>query len=247
MNLVLLFVFFDLTAVCSYFLIGFDRRRREARTAALMALLVTVVSAVAMLVAAVLLYAVHGTFSIPELIARAGPGPVTTTAGALLAVAALAKSAQVPLHFWLPRAMAAPTPVSAYLHSAAMVAAGVLVIARVHPLLERSEAVLTGLLVVGALSILVGGVLALRQDVLKQVLAYSTISQYGYLVMLYGIGSAAGNGAAAFYVLAHGVAKSALSWAVASPTIATANRAIHGQNRHRSPADRPSCSRCRVR
>ena len=84
-DLVLLFVFFDLTAVCSYFLIGFDRGRREARTAALMALLVTVVSAVAMLVAAVLLYAVHGTFSIPELIARAGPGPVTTTAAALLA------------------------------------------------------------------------------------------------------------------------------------------------------------------
>ena len=114
-----------------------------------MALLVTVVSAVAMLVAAVLLYAVYGTFSIPELIARAGTGPVTTIAAALLAVAGLAKSAQVPLHFWLPRAMAAPTPVSAYLHSAAMVAAGVLVIARVHPLLERSAAVLTGLLVVG--------------------------------------------------------------------------------------------------
>ena len=220
-DLVLLFVFFDLTAVCSYFLIGFDRRRREARTAALMALLVTVVSAVAMLVAAVLLYAVHGTFSIPELIARAGPGPVTTTAAALLAVAALAKSAQVPLHFWLPRAMAAPTPVSAYLHSAAMVAAGVLVIARVHPLLERSAAVLTGLFVVGALSILVGGVLALRQDVLKQVLAYSTISQYGYLVVLYGIGSAAGNGAAAFYVLAHGVAKSALFMAAGAVTMAT--------------------------
>jgi multicomponent Na+:H+ antiporter subunit A len=132
-DLVLVFVFFDLTAVCSYFLIGFDRSRRESRTAALMALLVTAVSAVAMLVAAVLLYAVHGTFSIPELIARAGPGPATTTAATLLAVAALAKSAQVPLHFWLPRAMAAPTPVSAYLHSAATVAAGVLVLGRVHP------------------------------------------------------------------------------------------------------------------
>ena len=110
-----------------------------------------------MLVAAVLLYAVYGTFSIPELFARAAPGPVTTTAAALLATAALAKSAQVPLHFWLPRAMAAPTPVSAYLHSAAMVAAGVLVLGRVHPLLARSPAVLTALLVVGALSILIGG------------------------------------------------------------------------------------------
>lgn len=138
-DLVLLFVFFDLTAVCSYFLIGFDRGQREARTAALMALRVTVVSAVAMLVAAVLLYTVYGTFSIPELTARIGPGPATTIAAALLAVAALAKSAQVPLHFWLPRAMAAPTPVSAYLHSAAMVAAGVLVLGRVHPLLAGGE------------------------------------------------------------------------------------------------------------
>jgi multicomponent Na+:H+ antiporter subunit A len=220
-DLVLLFVFFDLTAVCSYFLIGFDRDRREARIAALMALLVTVVSAVAMLVAAVLLYAVHGTFSIPELIARAGAGPATTAAAALLAVAALAKSAQVPLHFWLPRAMAAPTPVSAYLHSAAMVAAGVLVLGRVHPLLARSEAVLAGLVVVGAASIVVGGVLALRQDVLKQVLAYSTISQYGYIVVMYGIGGAAGNGAAAFYVLAHAVAKSALFMTAGAVTVAT--------------------------
>ncbi|XVS61622.1 hydrogen gas-evolving membrane-bound hydrogenase subunit E [Actinosynnema sp. CA-299493] len=220
-DLVLVFVFFDLTAVCSYFLIGFDRAERGARTAALMALLVTVVAAVAMLVAAVVLYAVHGTFSIPELLVRAGPSTTTTVAAALLAVAALTKSAQVPVHFWLPRAMAAPTPVSAYLHSAAMVAAGVLVIGRVHPLLARSEAVLTGLVVVGAASVVVGGVLALRQDVLKQVLAYSTISQYGYLVMLYGIGGAEGNGAAAFYVLAHGMAKSALFMTAGAVTMAT--------------------------
>ncbi|MDQ3788933.1 MAG: NADH-quinone oxidoreductase subunit L [Actinomycetota bacterium] len=220
-DLILLFVFFDLTAVCSYFLIGFDRTEREARTAALMALLVTVVSAVAMLVAAVLLYMAYGTFSIPELVARAGAGTTTTVAGALLAVAALAKSAQVPLHFWLPRAMVAPTPVSAYLHSAAMVAAGVLVLGRVHPLLARSEAVLGGLLVVGLASITVGGLLALRQDRLKQLLAYSTISQYGYVVMLYGIGGAAGTGAAAFYVLAHGVAKSALFMTAGAVTIAT--------------------------
>ncbi|HEY6747862.1 MAG TPA: hydrogen gas-evolving membrane-bound hydrogenase subunit E [Mycobacteriales bacterium] len=220
-DLILLFVFFDLTAVCSYFLIGFDRSRREARTAALMALLVTVVSAVALLVAAVLLYAEYGTFSIPRLVATVGAGTTTTVAGALVAVAALAKSAQVPLHFWLPRAMAAPTPVSAYLHSAAMVAAGVLVLGRVHPLLARSEAVLSGLVVVGAASILVGGVLALGQDVLKQVLAYSTISQYGYVVVLYGIGGAAGNGAAAFYVLAHGAAKSALFMTAGAVTMAT--------------------------
>lgn len=220
-DLVLVFVFFDLTAVCSYFLIGFDRGKRESRAAALMALLVTVVGAVAMLVAAVLLYATYGTFSIPELLTRAEPGSTTTIAAALLAVAALSKSAQVPLHFWLPRAMAAPTPVSAYLHSAAMVAAGVLVIGRVYPLIVRSAAVQTGLLVVGALSIVVGGILALRRDVLKQILAYSTISQYGYMVLLYGIGGSDGAGAAAFYVLAHGIAKSALFMTAGAVTMAT--------------------------
>ncbi|KUH65499.1 oxidoreductase [Mycolicibacterium novocastrense] len=220
-DLVLLFVFFDITAICSYFLIGFDRSEQKARRAALMALVITVASAVAMLIAAVLLYATHGTFSIPVLLERVEPGTTTTVAAALLAVAALAKSAQVPLHFWLPKAMAAPTPVSAYLHSAAMVAAGVLVLGRVHPLLARSDAVLTGLLVVGVASIVVGGVLALGQDVLKQVLAYSTISQYGYVVMLYGIGGGAAAGAAAFYVLAHGVAKSALFMTAGAVTMAT--------------------------
>ena len=148
-----------------------------------------------MLIGAVVLYGEYGTFSLPALFERATSGTTTTVAGALIAIAALAKSAQVPLHFWLPRAMAAPTPVSAYLHSAAMVAAGVLVLGRVHPLLARSELVLDGLLIVGLASIAVGGVLALAQDELKQVLAHSTISQYGYVVAMYGIGGAAGAGA----------------------------------------------------
>jgi multicomponent Na+:H+ antiporter subunit A len=220
-DLVLLFVFFDLTAVASYFLIGFDRSRREARGAALMALLVTGASAVALLIAAVLLYAEYGTFSLPELFERVPAGATATVAGALIAVAALAKSAQVPLHFWLPRAMAAPTPVSAYLHSAAMVAAGVLVLGRVHPLLARSEVVLDGLLVLGLASIVVGGVLALAQDDLKQILAHSTVSQYGYVVVLYGIGGAKGAGAAALYVLAHAIAKSALFMTAGAVTVAT--------------------------
>ena len=220
-DLVLLFVFFDLTAVASYFLIGFDRHEREARGAALMALLVTGVSAVALLIGAVLLYDEYGTFSLPELFARADAGSQTVVAASLIAVAALAKSAQVPLHFWLPRAMAAPTPVSAYLHSAAMVAAGVLVLGRVHPLLARSDALLDGLLVVGFASIVVGGALALAQDELKQILAHSTISQYGYVVVLYGIGGAAGAGAAALYVITHAIAKSALFMTAGAVTLAT--------------------------
>ncbi|WP_217921263.1 hydrogen gas-evolving membrane-bound hydrogenase subunit E [Miltoncostaea oceani] len=220
-DLVLLFVLFDLTAVASYFLIGFDRERREARGAALMAMLVTGISAVALLIGAVLLYGEYGTFSLPELIERAEPTGTTTAAAALIAVAALAKSAQVPLHFWLPRAMAAPTPVSAYLHSAAMVAAGVLVLGRVHPLLALDDRVLDGLLVIGLASVVVGGLLALAQDELKQILAHSTISQYGYVVAMYGIGGEAGAAGAALYVVAHAVAKSALFMTAGTVTEAT--------------------------
>jgi len=209
-DLVLMFLFFDLTAVASYFLIGFDRQRREARGAAILAMIVTTGSAVGMLIGAVLLNAEYGTFSLPRILAVATPSAATTWACVLIAVAALAKSAQLPLHFWLPRAMAAPTPVSAYLHSAAMVAAGVLVLARIHPLLALDPRILDGLVVVGFASIFVGGLLALAQDELKQILAYSTISQYGYVVVLYGIGGPAGAGAAAMYVIAHGIAKSAL-------------------------------------
>jgi multicomponent Na+:H+ antiporter subunit A len=221
LDLILLFVFFDLTAVASYFLIGFDRHRAEARGAAFMALLVTGVAAVAMLIGAVLLQAEYGTFSLPALVEHAQPGTVTTVASLLIAVAALAKSAQVPLHFWLPRAMEAPTPVSAYLHSAAMVAAGVLVIGRLHPLLALNPVVLDVLLVVGFVSIAVGGLLALAQDELKQILAYSTISQYGYVVVMYGIGGPNGAVAASMYVVAHAIAKSALFMTAGAVTEAT--------------------------
>ena len=209
-DLILLFVFWDLTAVASYYLIGFDRHRREARDAALMALLVTAVSAVLLLIAALVLYGEYGTFQLPELFERAEAGRPLTLAGFLIAAAGLAKSAQVPLHFWLPRAMAAPTPVSAYLHSAAMVAAGVFLLGRTYPLLELSRGLLDTLLVVGTLSMAVGGVLALTRDELKQVLANSTIAQYGYVVFMLGLGGPAGVAAASFYVLAHALMKSAL-------------------------------------
>lgn len=226
-DLIVLFVLFDVTAVCSYFLIGFDKEQRATRLAALMALLVTGVGAVALLVGALVLFVEHGTFEIPRLAAiLRQSGESATLATALIAVAALAKSAQVPLHFWLPRAMAAPTPVSAYLHSAAMVAAGVLVIGRTYPLIETSQTVLDGLLVVGLASIAVGGAIALTRDGFKQVLAYSTISQYGYVVTLYGVGGRAGAGAAAFYVLAHAIAKSALFLTAGAVTMATGARKL---------------------
>lgn len=127
----------------------------------------------------------------------------------------------MPLHFRLPRAMAAPTPVSAYLHSAAMVAAGVFLLGRVYPLLQKSEFVLNALLVVGLASVAVGAVLALTQDTLKQILAYSTISQYGYVVFMYGLGGKYGAAGAAFYVIVHALAKSALFLTAGAVTEAT--------------------------
>jgi multicomponent Na+:H+ antiporter subunit A len=209
-DLIALYVFWDLTAVASWLLIGFDRANRDARLSALMALLVTTVSAVLMLIGILMLRVEYGTVQLDELFAAARQSTTVTVAVSLIAVAALAKSAQVPFHFWLPRAMAAPTPVSAYLHSAAMVAAGVFLLSRLHPLLALDGAVLDGLLVVGLASMAVGGVLALWADGLKRILAYSTISQYGYVVALLGIGGTGGVGAACFYVLAHALAKSAL-------------------------------------
>ena len=220
-DLILLFVFWDLTAVASYFLIGYDRHEAESRWSALMALLVTGVSAVLLLIGALLLHAEYGTFSLPQLFERARPGGALSLAAGLIAVAGLAKSAQVPFHFWLPRAMIAPTPVSAYLHSAAMVAAGVLLIGRVYPLIEPSRLLLDGLLMVGGASTVIGGLLALTSDHIKRVLAYSTFSQYGYVVFMYGLGGPAGASAAAFYVVAHAIAKSALFLTAGAVTEAT--------------------------
>jgi multicomponent Na+:H+ antiporter subunit A len=220
-DLILLFLFWDLTAIASYYLIGYDAHKEESRASALMALLVTGVTAVLLLIGVLLLYAAHDTFSIPELARRVEPGPLLTGSGLLIVVAGLAKSAQVPLHFWLPRAMAAPTPVSAYLHSAAMVAAGVLLIGRVYPLLQDSDLILDALLVVGMASMAVGGVLALTRDVLKQLLAYSTIAQYGFVVTMYGLGGEYGAGGAAYYVIAHAIAKSALFLTAGTVTEAT--------------------------
>jgi multicomponent Na+:H+ antiporter subunit A len=209
-DVLLIFLFWDVTAIASYYLIGYDNAKAEARRAALMALLVTGISAILIMIGFLMLAARYGTYGLPEIIARATPGAAHTAALALIAAGALVKSAQVPFHFWLPRAMAAPTPVSAYLHSAAMVAAGVFLLGRVYPLLRLSTTLLDALLVIGLLSMIVGSVLALTRDRLKPLLAYSTIAQYGYVVVMLGLGTSAGVVGATFYVLAHALAKSAL-------------------------------------
>jgi multicomponent Na+:H+ antiporter subunit A len=225
-DLILIFLFWDLTAIASYFLIGYDRQRREARISALMAMQITGISAIGFLIGALMLNHEYGSYQLPEIIADVRPGDHLTAAAGVMMVAALAKSAQFPLHFWLPRAMAAPTPVSAYLHSAAMVAAGVFLIGRLYPLIATSSALLTAMTVIGALSIATGGILALSRDNLKQLLAYSTISQYGYVVLMFGVGGEYGVAAASFYVIAHGLAKCALFLTAGAVTEATGAREL---------------------
>lgn len=226
-DMMLIFVFWDLTAITSFFLIGYDRQLRESRAAALMALLTTGISALFLLVGILLIYRETGTFSLDAALATEYSGEVVTTIGILIAVAALAKSAQVPFHFWLPRAMAAPTPVSAYLHSAAMVAAGVFLLSRFELIIVQSQTVLDLLLVIGFTSMAIGGVIAVTRDRLKQLLAYSTISQYGYVVVLIGLGTEHAAVAASFYVIAHALAKSALFLTAGSVSESTGTIYLH--------------------
>ncbi|MFN8665372.1 MAG: hydrogen gas-evolving membrane-bound hydrogenase subunit E [Thermomicrobiales bacterium] len=223
-DLLLLFIFWDLTAITSYFLIGFDRDEPASRPAALMALLVTGGTAILMLVGVMMLWAQTGTMSVSELVAQAEGTDAFTIAIWLIAIAALAKSAQMPLHFWLPRAMVAPTPVSSYLHSAAMVAAGVFLLERLLPLVHRAAWLPQALLVTGLCSIMIGGVLALGRDDMKRVLAYSTIGQYGYVVVMLGLGGVYGAVGAAMYVLAHAAAKCALFLTAGAVTEATGKK-----------------------
>jgi multicomponent Na+:H+ antiporter subunit A len=189
-----LMVFWDLTAIVSFLLIGTDRTSAEARRAALMALVITGGSAVLLFVAVVLLHVHAGTTSIRALPGSTVPPVVLSVTAVLVIVAAAAKSAQAPLHFWLPRAM---------------VAAGVFLLSRLHSFLSLSPMASPLLLALGAISIATGSVLALGAEDVKRVLAYSTVAQYGYITLLLGYGGEKAAGAAAFYVLAHAVAKSA--------------------------------------
>lgn len=221
---ILQFVFWDLTAIASFFLIGFDRDQEDSRASAMMALLVTGISAVLVLIGVLLLWVEFGTFDLVVLSTEITTSTSAQWALALIAVGALAKSAQVPLHFWLPRAMAAPTPVSAYLHSAAMVAAGVFLVRRFYPMIQQVEWLMDAMLVVGFASIVIGGIISLTRDNLKQILAYSTISQYGYVVVMFGLGNAYGLSGAMFYIFAHALVKSALFMTAGAVTEATGSK-----------------------
>jgi multicomponent Na+:H+ antiporter subunit A len=213
-DLVLLFVFWELTTVASYLLIGYARHRLSARRAALQALLVTTFGGLAMLVGLIMLGQAAGTYRLSEIIGHSDAllsrGAMADTAVALILLGAAAKSALLPFHFWLPAAMAAPTPVSAYLHAAAMVKAGVYLVARLAPGFTESPVWLPMIMVLGLSTMLLAGWRALHQHDLKLILAYGTVSQLGFLVMAVGLGGPDGALAGLAMLFAHGLFKSAL-------------------------------------
>lgn len=220
-DLLVLFAALELTAIASFLLIGFERDDPSARRAAMLALVVTMGSSLAFLAGALLVSMATGTTQLDALLRSERRGAVGTAALACLVFGSIAKSAQVPLHFWLPRAMVAPTPVSAYLHSAALVAAGVFVLMRLRPLLALEPAVLDALAWIGAASVAVGAVLALVADDLKRILACSTIAQLGHAMALLGLGGDEGAAGVPFFLLAHGLPKSALFLVAGAITHAT--------------------------
>ncbi len=212
-NLLLLVVFWELTSIASFLLIGFWDRDAAARAGAWQALMVTGMGGLALLAGVLVLGAAAGTFELAALRAYADQVrglPAAQIALALILLGAFTKSAQVPFHFWLPSAMAAPTPVSAYLHSATMVKAGIFLLARLSPIFAETALWQVAVTGAGATTMLVGGWAALRHTDLKRLLAYSTVSQLGVITMLYGLGTEAASVAATFHVLNHATFKAAL-------------------------------------
>ena len=209
-NVYLMFVFWEGTTVFSFLLIGHMLRQRTARSAALQALIVTTFGGLAMLVGLVILATAAGTPSLSEILAHPPSGGAVTTAVFLVLAGALSKSAIFPFHFWLPGAMAAPTPVSAYLHAAAMVKAGVYLIARFGPGFGDVPGFSLVLVTLGAITMLNGGVRALRQYDIKQIVAHGTVSQLGLLVMVFGLADPRADFAGYALLLAHAFAKAPL-------------------------------------
>ena len=194
-NVLLLFIFWELTGIASFLLIGFLHGEAISRAGARMALLTTGITGLVLMAGLILTGLEAGTWRISELLAggRLDPGNTATTiAFVLVAVGAFGKSAQFPFHFWLPNAMAAPTPVSAYLHSATMVKLGVFLVARLFPVFRDLEIWTPLLVTAGFTTLVLGAWMALCATDLKAILAYSTVSQLGFLIGFYGIGSREG-------------------------------------------------------
>lgn len=212
-NVLLLLVFWELTSLASFLLIGFWQHKPEARQGARMALAVTGGGGIALIGGMVLLGLVAGSFDIATILTRGDlvkASPLYPAILGLILVGCFTKSAQFPFHFWLPHAMAAPTPVSAYLHSATMVKAGVFLLARLWPVLAGTEAYTVTVTSVGLVTMIIGAGVALFRHDLKSILAYSTISQLGMMVMLLGFSLKAAALAAVLHILNHAAFKAAL-------------------------------------
>jgi multicomponent Na+:H+ antiporter subunit A len=216
-DLISLYVFWEITSVLSFLLIGFARARLAARRSAVQALIVTTAGGLAMLVGLVLIGNAAGTYRVSEILGHAarlttaGSASGAMAVGALLVlIGALSKSALFPFHFWLPAAMAAPAPVSAYLHAAAMVKAGVYLVARLAPGFADTPFWRPVVLGFGAATLLIGGYRALRQTDIKLLLAFGTVSQLGFMVAVVGLGTPEAALAGLALVVAHALFKAAL-------------------------------------
>ena len=210
-NFLLLYVAWELVGLCSYLLIGFWHERPEPREAAKKAFIVTRIGDVGLLIGILLLWSQVGSFSMSETFAAVESGVlsdgVITISALLLFLGAMGKSAQFPFHVWLPDAMEGPTPVSALIHAATMVAAGVYLVARAFPLFSASDTAMLVVATIGLITALGAATIALVATDLKRILAYSTISHLGLMMLSLG---AFGYTAAIFHLLAHGFAKALL-------------------------------------
>ena len=212
-NLIQLAFFWELTSLFSFLLIGYWHHRKDARRGARMALTVTGTGGLAMLAGLLVLGHIVGSYDLDHVLAAAEQvraHPLYLTALVLVLLGALTKSAQFPFHFWLPRAMAAPTPVSAYLHSATMVKAGVFLLARLWPVLGGTEPWFWIVGGAGLVTLLLGGYAAMFQNDLKGLLAYSTISHLGLITLLLGLNSPLAAVAAVFHIMNHATFKASL-------------------------------------
>jgi multicomponent Na+:H+ antiporter subunit A len=210
-DLISLYVYWELTTVFSYLLIGYDSERKHSRRSALQALTVTALGGLAMLVGFLIIGQSAGTYRISAILAEPpGASLAVSVAVVLILCGALSKSAIWPFSLWLPNAMAAPTPVSAYLHAAAMVKAGVYLVARLAPGFSDVPVWRPVVIILGAATMLLGGWRALRLNDLKLVLAYGTVSQLGFLTLLAGAGNRDTALAAAVMILGHALFKAPL-------------------------------------
>jgi multicomponent Na+:H+ antiporter subunit A len=223
-DLLLLYVFWELTTVFSYLLIGGSGSRLAARRAASQALILTTAGGLAMLIGLIMIGETSGSYLLSEVVADPGDGPFLIAGTVLVLIGAITKSALVPFHFWLPAAMEAPTPVSAYLHAAAMVKAGVYLVARLAPGYADVPGWRPIVLGLGLATMLVGGYRAVRQNDLKLLLAFGTVSQLGFLIVLVGAGTQEMAAAGLAMVVAHALFKSTLFLTVGVVDHATGTR-----------------------